>query len=318
MKILFCTFHFPDYGLDTLYSALYEHLGAENIFEYPEKGILHGEKHNRYVNYPNFFQLEKTRTDAEKFEMLKRDEFDYLLVGCRAFAHYTYHRNRNRHYDDDFYALLKEKSLIVPTILVDQGDDPGINHDLIKELHAKLYFKREFKKENALDRMIIPFNFSYPEVPHDIHSNYILDVFWAGKVNPSREPYVLAAEELLNTKFYNRYRQSAYRKTLAEYKIGLNLKGLGDDTVRYYEIPAYGALLFSQKLSIVIENDFKDGETAIFFDGIDEMKEKLLFCLHHERYVDKIRLAGYRWFTKYHSNKVRATQFMEKIQQVTQ
>ncbi len=317
MKILFCTFQFPDYGLDTLYSALYEQLGAESIFEYPEKGILHGEKHNRYVNYPIFFNLPKIKTDAEKFEMLRNNEFDYIVIGCRAYANYTYNRNHHRHHDDDFFTLIKEKSRDLPTILVDQGDDRGINYSLIQALNAKLYLKRELLKNDPSDPLVKPFNFSYPGVPHDIHSNFILDLFWAGKVSPTREPYILAAEELLNTKFYNRYRQSVYKKTLAEYKIGLNLKGLGNDTVRYYEIPAYGGLLFSEKLDIVIENDFKDGETAIFFESTDEMKEKLLYCLHHESFVDKIRLAGFKWFTKYHSNKVRATQFMEKIWQIS-
>jgi len=317
MKILYCTFHFPDFGLDTLFSGIHEILGADSIFDYPEKVILHGEKHNRYVNYPAFFDLPKTKTDAEKYEMLKNEEFDYLVVGCRAFAHYTYHRNSHRHIDDDFYALLKEKSLTIPTILIDQGDDPEINNDLIKDLHAKVYLKREYHLEYKNNPLIVPFNFSYPEVPYDANSSKLLDVFWAGKVYATREPFVLAAEDILNKKFYNRYRQSRYKRELARYKIGLNLKGLGDDTVRYYEIPAYGGLLFSQKLDIIINNDFTDGKNAIFFQNIEEMKEKLSFCLTHENYVDKIRLAGYHWFTKYHTNKVRATQFLEIIKGLT-
>lgn len=313
MKILFCTFHYPDYGLDTLYSSLYEVLEPDSIYEYPEKGILHGEKHNRYINYPNYFNLPKTKTDTEKFEMLKNDEFDCLVVGCRAFAHYTFHRNSQRHYDDEFFALLKEKSRLIPTILVDQGDDPEINQALIETLHAKLYFKREYFPKYRSNSIVVPFNFSYPELSHDMSSNTLLDVFWAGKVTPTREPFIAAAEEILNKKFYNRYRQSAYRRELSRYKIGLNLKGCGDDTVRYYEVPSHGAMLFSEKLNITINNDFTDGVNAVFFDGLDEMKEKLSFYFTHESEVDKIRLAGYNWFIKYHSSRVRAAQFLEKI-----
>ena len=112
--------------------------------------------------------------------------------------------------------------------------------------------------------------------------------------------------------FYG-YNQDSYRHKLLVHAICLNLKGRGNDTVRYYEIPAHRALLLTEKIDITLENAFTDGETCVSFESPEEMKEKIIFCLDNPDYRDKIRLAGFNWFNEHHTSKVRAQQFLNKI-----
>lgn len=314
MKILFCTYTFSDYGLDTIYDGLCKVYGAENVLEYPNKPSLHGERRNSYLWYPHFFNYQITKTDKEKIDMLRNNKFDIILVGCRRNHDFrTTREKKGNSTQQEMFNILKETN--TPLFLIDQSDSDKCNIELIDELKAKLYFKREYYKDRKYDKRIVPFNFSYSDIPIDTKKTN--SIFWAGKRYKhklyNREPYIRACEETIGKKFYNAYKQSKYSEEMANSRIGLNLKGVGNDTVRYYEIPAHKALLFSQKLDIVIENDFKDGETAIFFRNIDEMKEKLKYCLKNKDYVDRIRNAGYEHFKKYHTSKVRAKQLIDYI-----
>jgi spore maturation protein CgeB len=103
---------------------------------------------------------------------------------------------------------------------------------------------------------------------------------------------------------------------LTEYTICLSLPGYGQDTVRYWEAPAHGAMLFSQKLGIVIENDFVDGESAVFFGSVGEMRERLSFLLANREYAERIAMAGRERFDRFHTSDARARQMLERMEMV--
>lgn len=306
MKILFCTPVFGDYGLDSLYDGLCQVLGQENVLDYPSKPSLHGQTPGKLAWYPSLFDYPETVSNLQKLEMLRCNEFDIILIGCRANLNFTD--------DQNMLELLKEKSQIIPTYLIDQGDEPGINTKMMDNFNTVSYFKREYFRNKISDPKIIPLSFSYSSkyLPGDISGERSHTLFWAGKVIPSRQPYITICQALRGKPFYG-FPQDRYRLHLAQHTIGLNLKGVGNDTVRYYEIPANGTLLFTEKPDFVIENGFTDGETAVMFESPEEMKEKLDYCLKNRDYVDKIRLAGYDWFQMYHTTKIRAGQLLNKI-----
>lgn len=327
MKILFCNYNQPDYGLDTLYDGLCQLLGPENVLDYPHKPALHGSNaecllyYPDLINYPTFFAYPTYKTDDEKLTMLKNNEFDIILVGC----------NNDSGFWDSLppkinpiiHQLLSDAPRTIPVILIDQGDNAEssskVNIGLIKKYHARLYFKREYLKNKIYPSMVVPLNFSYPRrhMAISIDTKRANILFWAGKAYPQehyRIPYLKRLEKMEGTiLFSDCFKQDEYLKQLSSYKIGLNLRGYGYDTVRYYELPAHGALLFSERLNIVIENDFKDDETAVFFDSPEEMTDKLQYLLKNESYVDKIRIKGHEWFKKYHTSKRRAKQLIDKI-----
>lgn len=312
MKILFFTYTFQDYGLDVLYDGLCQALGPENVFDYPSKDFLHGGAQN--TSYPCFFDCPITKSDPEKIEMLRNGEFDAILVSCRT---------EKELQDQDFLRILKENNKKDTSVfIVDQSDLEGINAEMLSASNAIVYFKREYIVGKKYDSRVVPLSFSYPEkfVPANIETERANALFWAGRDyhlrRPYRTAYVRALREDLGMKIF-KYAQSFYRKKLLRNTIGLSLRGYGYDTVRYWEVPAHGMLLFSERLNTLIENDFKDGETAVFFSTPEEMKDKLKYLLENKSYVDKIRISGHEWFKKYHTSSARAEQMIDKIKSHT-
>lgn len=314
MKILFFAYTFKDYGLDVLFDGLCCVLGSENVFDYPNKDFLHGEIRHRFAMYPCSFDYSITRTDPEKIEMLRNGEFDAVFVGCRSEREL---RGVMGEYQD-IVRVLNENNKGTPVFIIDQGDSSEINSRAISDLDAKLYFKRECLKNENHNPKVIPLVFSYSEkyVPANIDTERTNTLFWAGREyrrHSYRMPYLKLLENEKGEKFRGDWKQHEYSQQLLSHKIGLNLRGYGYDTVRYWEIPAHGTLLFSERLNIQIGNDFVDGETAVFFSSPEEMMEKLDYCLKNEGYVDKIRIAGFEHFKKYHTSKIRAEQIIGHI-----
>ena len=104
-----------------------------------------------------------------------------------------------------------------------------------------------------------------------------------------------------------------YVRTLLSSKAGLSMKGVGYDSVRYWEIPCYGSMLLSQRLPIQIPNDFVEGESALYFDRDDELKRKI------ERYIIKseewkeIARNGQRHFFRNHTPAKRAESVLRLV-----
>lgn len=99
--------------------------------------------------------------------------------------------------------------------------------------------------------------------------------------------------------------QEDYIRLLKASKASISLRGMGFDTDRYWEIPYYGSVLVSQKIPIRIENNFQDGESAIFFDSFSELKEKVYkYVLKSDEWIG-IAEKGHSLFMKYHTPEAR-------------
>ena len=307
--ILYVTRTVTDFGNDTLYDGLCRVLGHKNVLEYPTKDSLHGGKGKRYAQYPCFFDY-PTISDEEKIQMLVDGKFDAILIACTAVRDFTREQDGDKY--DGFIKLLEGASRKTPTYLIDYGDLRGINKGLWERFNALLYFKREFTKGG---KDVIPFNFSYSE-------RYMAGIktlrdnmfFWAGSFQHYRRKFLEVCVEHFGIDMAkNDLTQSEYREELLRSKIGLSLRGWGFDTVRFYEVPAHGALLLSQKPRIFINNNFEDGKNAVFFETPEELDSKIKFLLDNPKELESIRLKGYNWFTKYHTSSVRAKQLLERI-----
>jgi hypothetical protein len=58
-------------------------------------------------------------------------------------------------------------------------------------------------------------------------------------------------------------------------RVAVSIRGASWDSMRYWEIPYHGALLLSQRLPVVVPDNFVDGESAVFFDHPADMMEKI-------------------------------------------
>ena len=304
MKILFYTYPNIDYGLDTLYDGLCRVLGAENVFDYPIKPTLHGDIVKKYAHFPMYFGYPEKDIP---------NDFDVILVSGRVVR-------------DEFFEIIKEKSKTIPTFIVDMTDFNAIDTDLMEEVNARLYFKREYWSGTPYEIRITPLSFSYSEkyIPK-LSTDRPDFIFWAGKGYSKRYRYINIVEELvkdlphiihITQQRRTVYNQKEYSNKLSSSKVALHFKGYGWDTIRYCEVPAHGTLLFAKSHPLVIENDFTDGENAVYFYEKNEMKEKLKYMISHPDYVDKIRIKGYEHFLKYHTSTKRAEQMLGKIRAV--
>lgn len=97
-----------------------------------------------------------------------------------------------------------------------------------------------------------------------------------------------------------------YQNIILHSKLVVSLPGAGYDTFRYWEVPYYERCLVSYRLPIVIENNFTDFESALFFSSTAEFEKKILWGLKKERYEELRKTAKVR-FNQFHTDVKRAS-----------
>jgi spore maturation protein CgeB len=106
-----------------------------------------------------------------------------------------------------------------------------------------------------------------------------------------------------------------YLQELARCKIGLNFRGAGWDTLRYWEIPALGGFMISQRPQIMIENNYIDGEEIVFCkDDLSDLIELCEYYLEHEDERKRIANNSKKKTEAYHTDTQRALYIKQKIE----
>ncbi len=311
--ILVLTHDFSDYGMDSLYDGLCRVLGAGQIVEYPWKPMLHGQQFERVNNYPCAFNHPSSPlTLDEVIGRLKAGRFDLMVYAdVVQMAHEPAIRS------------IMDAGRNLPLVLYDTWDDCYTPMDCVSRYIGSkpidLVFKREMLQSvnYGADVLPLPFGFSPRQTPgHPAAVPRDRDVFWAGKAIWGLRPLGLpCAEKILQRRLDHTYTPQEYTRGLQRSRIGLSFFGSGFDTVRYWEVPAYGALLLSEKSPIRIPFDFRDGESAVFFSDLPELEDKLRFYLSHPAETERIALAGQRHQRRYHTTEARARQFLGYLEE---
>lgn len=108
-----------------------------------------------------------------------------------------------------------------------------------------------------------------------------------------------------------------YIRKTALAKIAISAKGAGADTVRYWEIPPTGALMFCNRRPLPTPYPFIDGEHVICYeDDASDLRDKLIYFLGHDNEREEIAAAGKAHALKYHTCEARARWFLEKCKEV--
>jgi len=312
-RILFVSHELMDYGLDVLYDGLCTVLGEGNVVDFPWKPTLHGDVMQDLAHYPSSFNRSGVRHSLEEIcAMLERGRFDWILFGHTA-----------RRLEREMIRRLLASAGQTPCVIVDAGDDCGDNrHAIAKDLGMKsvaAYLKREMLTcaEYAPNTFPMPFAYADNRVPADASGERPVGLFWAGHRNFSlRRLYLMRLEELLGEDYSALYEPDQYSKALTASQIGLNLFGGGFDTVRYWELPAHGCMLLSERPPIHIPHNFRDGESAVFFDDLPELEDKLTYYLAHPDETRAIAMAGHEHFKRHHTASARARHLLGWVQQI--
>lgn len=229
------------------------------------------------------------------------------------------------------------------TIFVDGGDFSDIGGDLRRlkcpELYTKaiekrpfdLIFKREYLLNGEYPRNVFPFpfsvNFERMPAPLSIYGHqaakYKYEVsFWAVESHPIRSQALGLIENKFDCRDNGTHRQQIFKKyrrkgqfyleELQRCKITLNFRGVGWDTLRYWEVPGVGGFMISQRPQILIPFDFEHGKEVVFCK--DDLSDLIDLCSYYLKYEDKriaIAKAALRKAHAYHSTLARARTLIE-------
>lgn len=322
MRILFIGSKSYDYMQDIVYSGLVKTLGLRNVIE----ANWNKKYHIPHKKYPkNMGYIEASLLTSIH---LNKRHFDVVIVAATK--------------PDCFQAYIKIANKIpanVPVVWIDGGDRAELGGDLIRlgkpDLLAKalairdfdLVFKREYKKESTYAENVLPltFGFNLSRLPKRLANKKKYEVaFWAGESHAIRTKALNLLEHQFDCDSNGTSRGvslssfsrkgSFYLEELSACKINISLRGGGFDTLRYWEIPAVGSLLLSEPADIVIENDFKNEQNAVFCDpSIDDMVDLCRYYLKEDGKREKIAINGASHLREYHTDVKRAGFILDKL-----
>jgi hypothetical protein len=264
MKILYiCSTRF-DYLQDLTYAGLVKVLGKENVVDYPWNP-----KFNLPIkSYPKNLGFKSISFRFPIMNSFKEIDF-VILASAKKDALETYLK---------ILPLIKNK----PILFLDGGDFSEIGGDFYRHHCGDLYeaaikqrpfdiiLKREYISSlHSAHANIFPFPFSFPyniTLPPITERLKKYDVSFWGQQNPQIRTNAL---NLLAGKYdcnqngttldqnFKTYKRKGlfYLKEISRCKIVLNFRGLGWDTMRYWEVPATGAFMISQEPKISIPNN---------------------------------------------------------------
>ncbi|HRI86697.1 MAG TPA: glycosyltransferase [Candidatus Hydrogenedentes bacterium] len=305
-RVLFITHPRPHYGLDVLYDGLCTVLGDENVVEYPYKATLHGEKPAELAHYPCMFNRRGTQYTLDQLcARISEGEFDLIIYG-----------DLEQHLDRASALAITTVRGDVPMVLHDAQDDP-VDHwaemCAFTNYEFPLHFKREMLACWDYGARTVPLPFGYADerilAPQSAARSG--DLFWAGhRQFGLRRLYLEHLESRFGIDLARIFTQDEYSDALRAARIGLNIFGFGFDTVRYWEVPAHGALLLSERLPIRVPHNFVDGESAVFYDDLPSLEEKLSYWMAHPEESAAIAARGHALLVAHHSASARARQLL--------
>ena len=325
MKILYINSNRFDYLQDAVFSGLVKVLGAGNV-------------HPTNFSQSYYFDIKKY---PKNLGYHKGDFFSYLKNKFSNFKYDCVIVSSTKKLPFDIYSYIAHRIPdSCPVAFLDGGDIAEIGGDLVRIGYPNLYketikkrpfdiiFKREMLKNTNYSSNVYPcpfaFNMDRIRSSKNISKKKYDVSFWAGETHKSRTK----AFSLLKGKYdcdengtskgnsFRTYKKRGnfYFEELKRCKINLNLRGGGWDTLRFWEVPAVNSFMLSQKLDIVIPNEFTDGVNIAFFEyDFSNFYEKIDFYLENDAVREKIAVAGHQHLCKYHTDIARAESIIKII-----
>ncbi|MFV2004044.1 MAG: glycosyltransferase [Gammaproteobacteria bacterium] len=325
MKILFINSHSPDYVEDQLFSALTEIYGKDSVTPFP----LNYRYYIKRKPYPldmgrcrtAFGYLVDRLTIQKK---LKAFDYDYIILG-----------STKRDVFEKFSDIREAIPAGLPLIYIDGGDFPEVGGDASRLKFRSLYddvvrqhkFSHIFKREYIIGQQypdnVHPLPMAFKPQSVNIMGEKKYDVTcWCVESDPIRTRALTLLEDVydcrengttLNQTFKNYKRKGlAYLKDLGRSRISCNFRGVGWDTLRYWEIPAVGALMVSQKPGIDIPDNFVHGEHVVFCkDDLSDLTGLIDYHLSHRDEAAEMTAEANRHLLKHHTHIKRAEFLIE-------
>lgn len=322
MKILFLHSGKVDYLQDALYQGFVNVVGSENVqaYRWYKRYHLPTYQHPKNLGFSGF-KLPRPRVG-------KRLVRNYSLIVIASCKSATF---------QDYLEIAPHIHKGAKVIFLDGGDEPEIAGDLRREGAEELFFeamsirppdfifKREMLISRSYDSNVFPLNFavSFNNFQSSPRPKLFDVVFWAVESHPIRTEILTVLEGHFDCKSNGSLRSKVFRKHgrkgrdylsgILESRITLNYRGAGWDTLRYWEVPALGQFLISQRPEIIIPNNFEDGKSIVFV-GEDplEVIDLCSYFLRKPAKAEAIGQAAARCSKEFHSPSHRAMYVLGK------
>lgn len=325
MKILYlCSLRF-DYLQDLTYSGLVKLLGQQNVTDYPWNPKFHLpiKDYPKNLGFTSFTMPFRPNINFKNFDLV-------ILAAAKQDVL-------------ELYEKLLPKINHLPVLFLDGGDLPEIGGDfyrlkagsvyesILKKRPFDMVLKREFIPDlHGNIPLVFPFPFSFPyNMPLSVQPEHLkkYDVSFWGQQEPAIRTRALT---MLQGKYdcanngttlkqdFSTYKRKGkfYLEEIARCKIVLNFRGGGWDTMRYWETPAAGSFMITQRPQISIPHNFEDGKHVAYCDdSLDDLLNKIDYYLH--RPEERASMAGNAkaHLERYHLNTVRAQTLLDIVAQ---
>ncbi len=331
-----------DYGQDILYAGLVEKLGRAQILDWPWNHQFYW---SRKVYPRNMGAMGLSGLTDHLGERLNHkisgrlpwDRIDAVVLGaCKSFVF------------EKYLEIIDQIPAHTPVIFNDGGDFVEIGGHLRADKAFHLYeqavakrpfdlvLKREVLVGTEPLKNVIPFPFGFhmPRVPASLRANsgvrfekkYQVS-FWAVESHPVRTEALKMLEPLWDCRENGTERNQKFRKykrkgnfyleELRRCQVVLNFRGVGWDTLRYWEVPAVGGFMISEKPGIEIPNNFEHGQHLLFCQSdLSDLVELCEWALKNPEKREDMAKAGQQHALQFHSSLARAEQFLRELQKV--
>ena len=323
MKILYIDRPKSEYVQEFLYTGLCKVLGTENIIEYPWNIRMHF-NHRPYPKNLSKFSISNLYGSLKA--QLQKDYDVVIVASCNP---YTINK---------YYEIMDKIDESIPRVFIDSGDFPKLAGDLDRlggrDIYEKIITKKPFdlifKREYILDEVYpsnvypLPMCFNYDLMP-ELKNEYKYDVaFWAVETAKIRsdaldllqDKFDCASNGTVRNQVMKKYKRKGafYLQEIASAKIGLNFRGGGWDTLRFWELTGMGCFVISQKLNIAIEPPFIDKEEIVYCkDDLSDLVELCEYYLEHEEERERIAKNARLKVEQYHTDVARAQFVLDMI-----
>lgn len=322
MKILYINSHSADYVQDLTYAGLVHVLGFSNVIDYRWNKKYHVpyKKYPKNLGYiPGSFIPSLTR--------FNRGKYDLVMVGSAKVGSF-----------ETYLKIIDSIPASVPVVFIDGGDQSIIANDLViyqrPELYPQILEKRPFdiifKREMLIGQDYgdnvhpLPMSFNHDRVRHyDVVKKYDVS-FWAVESDAIRvkaldllqDKFDCAANGTVRNQVFSQYKRKGdfYLEELARCKIVLNFRGGGWDTMRYWEVPAVGSFMISQRPQFVIPHNFEHEKHVVFCqDDLSDLIDLCDYYLKHNDKRERIAKQGRQHLLQYHTDVHRAEYILQTI-----
>lgn len=214
------------------------------------------------------------------------------------------------------YPNKNQLSLSLENPLMRRGQ-PWLNEEMM--LLSDFYFKRECYPED-LSRGIIPLPFCLSKRHLIERKDKDIDVMCVfGHLTTGLRSLAFKVCHQLREKtnyrivVTDKLRYETYTDVLSRSRIVIDAWGGGDNCDRFYEAVGANACCLYQKYNVVVENPFKDFETAVSYWDEESFIDRLQSLLSSKDLCYKIANNGIQHAKEHHTASIRAKRILDKL-----